>query len=1543
MSCPAMPALAARVLRGWPLVVYGAALSLAASLAQATLVQPVPDGFFATVPKAWGQCRWEGGLGLSDACKLEDCPEDGGKADCTEPEIAPPNGRPWSDADADGFIYGMCDEAGPYVIRDRLWCESAGGTWNGPTDCANLPPVVVGGGGTMVKDESAADEFALEFETHIVGGCGITASPTPWAANTTSSWHCWNGPRVQRNGKILSDIRYTDYRSPQSGKNCDQGPVEERVYFRRDRDLACPVGYTRRDKPNGDLQCVRPMSDYCPTLGNPVAPISGAKLQTEIDYRAGGIGGLEFVRYYNSQGFFRTKGEGNEVSAMGERWRHTYQRSLHFYTDQTYALGAAKRPTGTVMFFDATGKEVHNRGGGAARLVAVNPPSGTPAVSWQLTLADDSVESYDANGRLLSIRTRAGLVTTLGWSGNKLTSVSDAFGHSLSLSYGADGRIQSVTQPDTQTLGYAYDGAGRLIFATYPGSVAREYHYELVHPYSYLLTGITDENGIRYATFTYSGGFATGTEHAGGVDKYQLQYNGASTTVTDPLGAVRNYAYGFANGVRKITGLSQPCASCGGGNTQAATYDNNGNVASRTDFNGNRTNYIFDAARNLETSRTEGLTSAGATTAVTRTISTTWHPTFRIPVTVTEPDGNGGSRVTTFTYDANGNLLGKTVAAGALSRSWSYTYDSYGRVLTEDGPRIDVSDVTTYAYYANTASCVACRGQLHTVTNALGHITTYSDYDANGRATRIVDPNGVVTAQSYHLRGWQTSRTKAFGTPLAEARSWIFDDAGLAIRLTRPDGSHIDYGYDDAHRAVGKSDALGNATSRKLNKLGWETEFSAFDALGARRATRGRVFDALNRRIQEVGAYGEVAKFGYDANNNPVAAIDADGGLHTTNFDALNRAVVTVDPQGGVVTKGLDATDRLRTFTDPGGLVTTYVYDGLGNQTSRTSPDTGLTQFSHDEAGNVIASTDARGITTTTTYDALNRPTQRTSGSGGSAVTTGYVYDQNAYGKGRVSSVSDAGSSVALAYDPLGRVTVRAETVGTHTLTTAYDYENGLLSTVTYPSGMVVSYKYDSAGRASELAIDGNPLIERVGYVPFGEMDGFTFSHGSVVERRHGLDGRIDRLTLAPGSLTTTATAYDYDALNRITRAQLPGNLDYRFEYDATGNRQSMSLNSTTTEYDYVPNTHRLDETTGAGATVYGYDAAGNTTTRGSDTLTYDARGRLVGHGGGAAVSYVVNPVGVRVAKQTAGGSTYFAYDSDGVLLGEYSGDSREYVYLNGLLVGAVAHDSKGSKYYAIYSDHLGTPRSVERIEDASLVWRWPITGAVFGEDNTMEIWEPGSGGSPFTLNLRFPGQYFDAESGLHYNYFRDYDPSLGRYAQSDPIGLQGGPSTYGYVGQDPLSFVDPSGLVRMAKCDSCDNNIMIEAERSSNEWCQERVLKGVIKDTKLRNCIKKRCESTEIVCDPKCPKYRCGAGPDDPNARVTTARGHSQDDDPSKITLCISEKPAAGGWGSTTVHEFSHTCRTSKGTNWNHGDDMGVPNDPGPDPESQSGCFRVN
>ena len=127
------------------------------------------------------------------------------------------------------------------------------------------------------------------------------------------------------------------------------------------------------------------------------------------------------------------------------------------------------------------------------------------------------------------------------------------------------------------------------------------------------------------------------------------------------------------------------------------------------------------------------------------------------------------------------------------------------------------------------------------------------------------------------------------------------------------------------------------------------------------------------------------------------------------------------------------------------------------------------------------------------------------------------------------------------------------------------------------------------------------------------------------------------------------------------------------------------------------------------------------------------------------------------------------------------------------------ADDVMAEEVYYIHADHLGTPRAVSD-GAGHVVWRWE--SEPFG--NTVPDEDPDGDGDSFRLNLRFPGQYFDGESGLYYNYFRYYDPATGRYITSDPVGLSGGLNTYGYVGGNPIRFADPLGLLPGDICGQC-------------------------------------------------------------------------------------------------------------------------------------------
>jgi len=432
-------------------------------------------------------------------------------------------------------------------------------------------------------------------------------------------------------------------------------------------------------------------------------------------------------------------------------------------------------------------------------------------------------------------------------------------------------------------------------------------------------------------------------------------------------------------GQRRYTGVNSLCSGCG--ESSAVSYDTNGNSASRTDFNGNLTCYGYDLSRNLETVRVEGF-AAGSTCPANlaaytpvagtrqRKIITAWATAFSLPSQIVAPN-----RTTSFSYDANGNLLTKTITDTSVtpnvSRAWTNTYDSYGRLLTVDGPRTDVSDVTTYSYYTCTTG-YQC-GQLQTITDAVGNVTTYNSYNAHGQPLTITDPNGVVTTLTYDARQRLTSRQVG-----SEMTTFAYWPTGLLKQVTLPDSSYLFYTYDNAHRLTQIGDGLGNKIVYTLDAMGNRTAENTYDPSAVLHRTHTRVINALNQLYQDVNAAGTAAvttTFGYDNNGNQTA-INAPLSRNTTNqYDELNRLKRITDPGNGYTYFSYDANDNLTSVQDSRGLTTSYSYDGFGDLTQQVNPDTGTTTNTYDSGGNLATSTDARGAVASYTYDALNRVT----------------------------------------------------------------------------------------------------------------------------------------------------------------------------------------------------------------------------------------------------------------------------------------------------------------------------------------------------------------------------------------------------------------------------------------------------------------------------------------------------------------------------------------------------------------------------------------
>ena len=1323
------------------------------------------------------------------------CIRDGGIAFCTEPVIVPSS--PGAAVDWQMWTYNVCDMAGAYTYRQKAWCEAEGGTWSAGPVCAGARPIY----------DADIAPVSTTFERIVTNACTLDLADTGWGQSIPYNLLCWYGGPLVQNGVRVRDFRTLNFSGLAPSQTGCNAPWREVVQAGRWRALACPSGYNTRTRPNGDLECWR-LPAECSTVANPINLLDGCKLQREADYRTRTLGGVELERFYNSAGYFRFDAAPQQATDV---WRTTWDRRILAPPAVGNVLAYAQRADGSVQAFLPDGREMHNlRGGGSAVLQRLTDSAGA-TTGWRLTTADRDVEVYDAAGRVQSIALRTGHTFTLAYNANgRLATVTDIYGVSLGFTYDASGRLGGFVAPGNRTFAYGYDALGRLTTVTYPDSTVRTYHYE-DPAFLHALTGITDENGQRFASWRYDGtGRATFSQHAGGAETYTLYpgsfsptTNSGSTIAVDAFGTRRTYSYQIAGNVLRINRISRSCPGCSGGDL-TYTYDANGNVATYRDFNGNQSSYTYDLTRNLEISRTEALG-----TALARTITTQWHPVYRLPTRITAPSGVAGvDEVTELTYDAQGNLLQKRLTAGATTRQWTRTYNVRSQVRTIDGPRADVADIVQYSYYGPPNACVACRGNMFTMGNALGHVTTFDTYDVDGQPTRITDPNGVVTALTYDLRGRLRTRTIHAGSPAAETTSFDYDNVGQLIRVTLPDASFLRYQYDAAHRLTEVADGLGNVIQYTLDAMGNRIKEDLYAPNDQLMKTQRRVYDALNRLYNDIGAAGQTSVYLYDGNGNLTRSTDPLNRSTIQSYDALNRRSSTTDPAGGVARFGYDAKDRLISVRDPINLATEYRYDGFGNLTQLSSQDTGVATHVPDAAGNVIGSTDARGMATSYTYDALDRQTLASFVGGSVALEYDNTATGGAYAKGRLTRVTDPSGSTSYSYDAWGRVLSKRQTVGTDasakSFTVGYQYAAGRMTGITYPSGRSVSYAFDAQGRVSGVTVAGQAVLSDVVYFPFGVARRWTLANGQLYRRRLDTDGRVAALSLGPDTTTygNEAWMFGYDALNRLTTATLPQGATLGYAYDGNGNRRQETRTGAITNYTYSASSNRLQALSGSAAKSFAYDAAGNLTSNGSVTLTYDGRGRLTQSSSGHR--YLVNGLGQRVAKSgpgVASGMNYFAYDEQGHLIGEYDASGavrQELLYLGDTPVASVRTAAGGGvDIYPIYTDHLNTPRLITNQANQK-VWEWPLDtfGATAANENP-------SGLGVFSFNLRFPGQYYDAETGLHYNYFRDYDPSVGRYVQSDPIGLEAGINTYAYALGNPVARRDFFGL------DTCGSGIL--------------------------------------------------------------------------------------------------------------------------------------
>ena len=1272
-------------------------------------------------------------------------------------------------------------------------------------------------------------------------------------------------------------------------------------------------------------------------VGDPINASTGNSYVQQDDYPDGGW--LTLRRFYNGSA-------PSGATAMGSHWRQSFDRSLEITGSPATSI-IVFRPDGFQETFTKTNGVWTSDPDITDTLTEADNSSGV-AISYTVFIAGmRHYETYSTSGLLQTVTDETGQGITLTYSSAStpssvapiaglLLTVTDPKGRQLNFSYNSNStngnnNISQVTLPDGGKLQYTYNtdtstGSITLSAVQYPDGKSRQYVYNessLTGGASLpdALTGIIDEAGKRYESTTYNYGQATSSYLAGNLNTTQVTYNSdGSASVTYPLGFTSTMTFSTVQGVSKLASVSQPCGPQCGQPWQSVTYDANGNPQTSIDFNGNTTATTYNSVGLL----TQQIDAQGQ--AAQRTTSTTWNTTLRVPLQTTVANASGATLANTeWVYNTSGQPLARcqidptnVAAVGYVCsntgmvpsgvRRWTYTYCTnvttncpiVGLRLSATGPRTDLTQAqtTSYSYYMSSSATgcgtpgAACyqAGDLQSITDPLGHVTTIASYDGDGRITRITDANLINTDLTYTPRGWLASRTVD-----GSVTTLGYTAYGAVNSITDPDGVVTTFTYDTAHRLTDIWDAQGNDFHYSLDAAGNKTGEQIFTAANTTVPvqSQSRTYNTLGQLIAEIDGLNQTVfsasySDSYDANGNLTHSKDGRSYQSYQSFDALNRLSSTIANFGGTdpstnntnTTINSDALDRVASVTDPTNLTTAYTYDGLNDRTQLQSPDTGTSTDTYDAAGNRLMHTDAKGNISNSTYDALNRLASTSYADTTLNVT--YTYDEantvtgctSSNPIGHLTRMIEGAFSTVYCYDGRGNVIQKMYETSTQTDTTLYSYTpadrlHGYTTpdyvNISSPHRDRVSYLYDTTGRVSSVQVvtadaatppnstlSPATVVSNVTWLPFGPISSYTLGNGQTITRAYDANYRLTDLTSpafnlhfardAMGDITATGNApganpaletYSYDPLYRLNGViESNGSTLENYTYDRTGDRLSKTTSGVAGgAYGYTTGTHQLAS---IGNAAQANDANGNTTGSviGGNTygFGYNDRNRLtVAQLNGQTVgTYTYNALEERINKVAtfpSAVSERYAYNETGQLIGEYGTNDRDYIWLGDLPVGVVDNTTKNGSWIStinyVTTDQLGTPRAVSN-SAGSVIWQWAYQGNPWGEQ------QPTSS-TGYVFNLRYPGQYFDAETGTNYNLNRNYEQATGRYLQSDPLGMFAGQSsTYAYADSSPLNFIDPSGTQAYASpyrtigasTIICDGNGQIVAFLADTDPC---------------------------------------------------------------------------------------------------------------------------
>ncbi|GAB2584567.1 hypothetical protein GCM10027168_16660 [Streptomyces capparidis] len=899
---------------------------------------------------------------------------------------------------------------------------------------------------------------------------------------------------------------------------------------------------------------------------------------------------------------------------------------------------------------------------------------------------------------------------------------------------------------------------------------------------------ITDRNG-NWITFDHDPhGAPTAITHSGG---YRLLLTTEDARVTalhlagaaDGGGDAELARYGYTDG--NLTELTDSS-----GLPMRFGYDDRARVIHWTDTNDRRYDYAYD-----DQDRCVAEGGEAGHIALRITYDTTDPATGHRVTAVTTPEGH----TTRYLVNDLGQVVAEIDPLGGVTRT---EYDALDRLLAHTDP---LGNTTRFRYddEGNPVSLVRPDGAESTAEyNALGLPTTvtapdggtwHQEYDEAGNRTSLTDPTGATTRYTYDDRGRLTSVTDALGHTTT-VRS---DAAGLPVAVTDPLGSVTTYRRDAFGRVTEITDPLGHTT-----RLEW---------------------NARGKPLRRVHPDGAEESWTYDGEGNCTSYTDPVGAVTRCEYTHFDLLAARTGPDGVRHTFEHDARLRLTRVTNPLGLTWEYTYDAAGRLTRETDFDGRTLTYTHDAAGRLATRTNGLGQTVAYTRDAMGRTVAKEAGGR----TTTYTYGP----AGDLTQAACPDAELLYRRDRLGRV--KSETCNGRTLTFSYDALGRRTRRIT-PMGSVSDFRYDAAGGRAELTASGrtfrferDPLgretARRLGggltlthtWDRAGRLTGQSLTAPTGLVQRRSYTYRPDGHLVALDDHLSGRRTFDLDATGRVTAVHAQDWTE-RYAYDEAGNQTLAEWPAHHPGQDATgPRSYTGTRITRAGNVHYEHDAQGRIVLRRRTRLsrkpdtwryTWDAEDRLTDlvTPDGTRWHYLYDPLGRRIAKQrlaadgTVAEQVDFAWD--GATLAEqtttggaapnpvtltWDHDGLQPVAQTERITDATSQREIDQRFFAIVTDLAGAPR--ELVDESGAV-AWRTRGTLWGG----VTWQRSATAH---TPLRFPGQYHDPESGLHYNVHRYYDPETARYVSPDPLGLHPGPNHRAYVG-NPHAEIDPLGLM---------------------------------------------------------------------------------------------------------------------------------------------------